>query len=193
MRAILILIILTQLGCSKIIPLEEIPEYQDKIKIAQSEVSKWIKRYALYPDSYEPISFSEYSETYSSRNNDKIPNSENYIIKHSHRLLNKDSNMVTFTGYFIMEYDYFVSIIEKERSNATGGAFPPLTEVWTNEFGRPLNSQDSLELKKRNNQVTDDFIKEIKGGFENGNIYTEDPKDSEKLKNILDTLEKENK
>ncbi len=193
MRAILILLFLTQFGCRKIISLEEMPEYQNKTKQAETEVSNWIKKYALYPDSYESISFTEYSESYSSRGNEKIPNSENYIIKHSHKLLNKDSSMVIFTGYFIMEYDYFISIIEKDRSNATGGAFPPLTSIWTNEFGRPLTNEDSLDLKKRHTQVTDDFIKEIKDGLDNGDIYTEDPNDKEKLRNLLDTLDKKNK
>ncbi len=193
MRVITILIILTVLGCRKYIPLEDVPEYQDQINKAKTGVSNWIQKFALYPDSYEPISFSEYAESYTSDDGKKVPNSDNYIIKHSHRIRNKDSNMVIYTGYFLMEYDYFISIIETERSKATGKAFPPKTEIWMNDFGRPLNKQDSLELEVRHKQVYDNFINEMKDGLKEGDIYTEDPKDTEKLRNLLDTLDKNNK
>jgi hypothetical protein len=126
---------------------EEQKELEETYMKVENGVSDWIQNHAKYPDSYKSISFSEFSESASKRHDTKIPGSEKYVIKHTHEILDRDSNLVTFSGYFILENDFDINIIEKERSNSIGGAFPPQTEVWINQFGRKLNTQDSLELE----------------------------------------------
>jgi len=190
MKLLTFFTILTISSCGHRLSSEEQQQYQDKINKVQSGVSDWIKKHALYPDSYESISFGEFSESVSIRHDEKIPNTENYVIKHIHKILDKDSNLTTFSGYFILEYDYSVNIIETERSNSIGGAFPPHIQVWTDKFGRPGNQQDSLEIEQKQKQVTNKFINELKDGLKKGDIYTEDPKDMNKLKSIIDTLGK---
>ena len=139
----------------------------------------------MYPKSYESISFSEFSQSYNSRNGDKIPDSDNYVIKHTHKLLNKDSVMETFSGYFILENDFDVNIIEIERSNSIGGAFPSQTHIWINNFGRPINNQDSLHLGKKGDQFKERIIKEIKTAIDEDNITSGNV---EELQNIIDSL-----
>lgn len=189
MKFLKILAILTISNCGhKLSPIEQ-KQYQENINKAQNEVSKWIKEHALYPESYESVSFGEYSESFSKRVDEKIPNTETYIIKHTHKILDKDSNMTTFSGYFILEHDYSVNIIEAERSKSIGGAFPPQLQIWMDNFGRPANHQDSLEFEEKQKRFTNKIINELKEGIENGNIYLGDTKDINMLKNITDTLE----
>jgi hypothetical protein len=191
MKLLMYLTILTVFSCSHQLTEEEQKEFEATHEKVQTGVSDWIKNHALYSDSYESISFSGFSESVSKRHDEKIPGTEKYVIKHTHKIVDKDSNVVTFSGYFILENDFDVNIIELERSNSIGGAFPPQTQVWTNQFGRPLNAQDSLKLDQKQEQVKDKFIKEMKDGLKKGDVYTKDPDDMDKLKNLINTLEQE--
>lgn len=186
------LILMAVPGCGHRLTQEEQKKFENAYNNVQSGVSDWIKKYAMYPGSYQAISFGEFSQSVSKRHNKVIPNTERYIIKHTHNILDKDSNLTTFSGYFILEHDFDVNIIELERSKSMGGAFPPITQVWTDKFGRPLNAKDSLEFEKKQQQVNERFLKEMKDGLAKGDIYTEDANDMEKLKNLIDTLEKKN-
>lgn len=176
-------------SCGHRLSPEEQRQYQDNISKVENGISNWIKRHALFPDSYESVSFGEYSESSINRHDEKIPNTEIYVMRHTHRILDKDSILRTFSGYFILEHDYSINIIETERSNSIGGAFPPQIQVWTDRFGRPENHQDSLEFQQKQRQVMNRYINELKDGLKNGDIYTEDSKDMNKLKNVLDSLE----
>lgn len=191
MRIVLLLIFISLSSCQSYLSAEQEKEYEKRNVAAQKAVTDWIKKYAKYPDSYEAVSFSDYSESFTSVNEKRIPESDSYVIKHSHKMLNKDSVLSTFSGYFIMEYDYFVSIIEKERSSATGKVFPPKTQVWMDVFGREANKQDSLEYKERYAKVTGKLVNELTKGLESGRLKTESPQDAYKLKELLDTLNQE--
>ncbi len=140
---------------------EEKKEFEAANKNVEIEVSDWIKNHAQYPNSYKSVSYSEFSQSVAKRNDEKIPGSEKYVIKHSHNILDKDSNLVTFSGYFILENEFDVNIIELERSNLMGGAFPPQTEIWTEQFGRSLNTQDSLDFLMKKQRVKDKLYKEF--------------------------------
>lgn len=177
-------------GCVNRQSPEEQQQFEERYTKAQHAVTTWIKKYALYPDSYESVSFSEYSESVTKRHDEEIPNSRNYVIKHTHKLLDKDRNMTTFTGYFILEHDYSINRIEIQRSNSSGGAFPPQTQIWTDKYGRPLNKQDSIDFDNQQKQVRNKIINDLKSGLEKGDVYTENPTDMDKLKGFLDTVEK---
>lgn len=187
MKLLTFLLLLVILSCEQQPSPQNQQKYQDNFMKVQSEVSDWIKKHALYPDSYESVSFSEYSESFSKRHDEKIPNTENYVIKHTHTMLGKDSILSTFTGYFILEFDYSVSVIETERSNSFGGAFPPETQIWIEKFGRPENRQDTIELQQKRKQLDAVFFNELKDAYERGDIITENPQDMQVIKNIIDT------
>ncbi|MFN6943310.1 MAG: hypothetical protein ACK4ND_00070 [Cytophagaceae bacterium] len=179
-KLLTLLIILTLSSCGN---------RQERYEKAQNAVSGWIKKYALYPDSYEPVSFGEYSESVSKRHNKKIPNSENYIIKHTHRILDKDSNLTTFSGYFFLEHDYYVSMIETEPGNSISGPFPPRTQVWTDYYRRPMNRQDSIELNQRRERVKKKLINQLKNDLKTGTVHTDDPEGLEMIKELLEQHE----
>jgi len=168
---------------------KEMEENNQRIEKCESAVSDWIKKHAAYPESYIPIEFSEYGEAYMGNGSEKIPNSESYSIHHTHRIKNINGDTTTFSGYFILQYDYFVDIIEDTKTNSAGGAFPPRLEIWLSKFGRPLTKEDSLEWDARIREETKKVLKELTEGLENGNSYIkEGNKDS--LKNILDSIKK---
>lgn len=192
MRLLIFFMLLTLFSCGYLVTEEEQKEFDKTYKKAQTGVSDWIKKNAVYPDSYESISFSEFSQNHRSIKGDKILGSENYVIKHTHKAFNKDSNLVTFSGYFILENDFEVNIIEIERSNSVGGSFPPQTQVWTDQFGRPLNAQDSLEFNKKQQEVKGRLIKEVREGLDKGDFKSENPEDIKKLKSLIDTFERMN-
>ncbi len=190
MKYRIIFILFIFCSCGHIMSEEEIKQYDDRKSKTQTAVSNWIKKHALYPKSYMANSFSEYSESFTQAKDGKIPNSENYVIKHEHRILDKDSNWATFSGYFILEYDYSISLIETQRSHGMGGGSVQEVQIWTNRFGRPTNKQDSIEQELHSKRAANKFINEMKSGLEKGTLYTEDEKDLVKLKNLIDTLEK---
>ena len=180
-------------SCSHSLSPEEQREYEDRVSKTEIAVTNWIKKNAKYPESYDPGLFSEYSESATLRHDEKVPDSENYSIKHIHRMLDKDSNLTSFSGYFILEHDYFVSMIESVRSSAVGGAFPPKTEIWRERFGRLLNANDSIELENRQQQENRELIIKLKNGLNSGDMYPEDPDARSIIMNIIDTLESKNK
>jgi hypothetical protein len=174
-------------NCNTSISTEEYAAYEKRVKIAEQAVSKWIKDNAQYPDSYESLSFTDYQESYTLDGNERVPDSDNYVIYHSHRILNKDSVMKTFSGYFLMEYDYFVSIIELERSNSVSGGSEPRTQVWLNDFGRAYTKEDSLLIEKRSDREVKKIMKELKDGLESGDMETDNPEEAKKLLKFLDS------
>ena len=144
MNRILLILLLFVTSCEERIPDDEKKLYQQSMNKAQESVTGWIKNNALYPGSYESLSFTAFTATYSKKKDAIIPGSEKYVIRHRHRLLDKDSSLVVFTGYFILDHNFSVKRIETTRSNSTGGDAPPQTRVWTDLFGRPENRVDSL-------------------------------------------------
>jgi hypothetical protein len=162
----------------------ELKERQTKCEVA---VSNYIKKYAQYPMSYESIEFSEYTEMCGERNGVKIPNSEDYIIFHRHKLKDLNGQIKTFAGYFYVTYDFLVGIIEIEKSNSIK-TWPPETKVWTSLFGRPLNAEDSLEISIRTEKVNNAFLHNLKEDFKIGNKEKLNAKDEKLLKNLLDTV-----
>jgi len=151
------LLLLACIGCSNMLT----PEEKERYEKCQEEVSAWIKNYAQYPESYESISFEAYSELVSKQEGVKIHESEVYVLKHVHKILDRDSIMETFTGYFILAHDFSVNIIETSRSNETGRAFPPRVALWMDQFGRPQTAEDCIDLEQKEKNAMARFINEL--------------------------------
>ncbi|MCC5916523.1 MAG: hypothetical protein JJU02_04260 [Cryomorphaceae bacterium] len=164
---------------------EKLFQMQDQV---EDSLSSWIRHFALYPESYRAISFSEFSPTISTIKGVPVPESEVYIIKHQHEILDIDSNLQVFSGYFLLNYQFDVTLIEINRSQSLGGAFPPRTEVWMEKFGRPLTASDSIAFLEKQQALykkTTDMIKEAK---ESGKLKDID---DQEIINHLDELIRE--
>ncbi len=134
-------------------------KFNDKEERLKTELSNWIKKYALYPDSYESVSFSGFTHMIQIIDGDTLFDTEKYKIQHVHKLLDRDSIMTTFEGFFVLNYDFSVNMIETERNLSIGGAYPPEINEWIDKHGRDLTSVDSVELLKFKPNLIDFEIK----------------------------------
>jgi hypothetical protein len=169
---------------------EEHKHFLDNRDKTQKAVSAWIKDHALYPESYKSISFDEYSESYTDRNGVKKKGSECYSILHTHEILDKDSILKSFTGYFVLDNEFIVNRIEEQKSNISGTSFPPKTEIWINRFGRTANHQDTVLFHQLQKKFTSRFVNELKEGIDQGSIYTKEGIDMKEMEALIDSLER---
>jgi len=181
-----IFLFLTSCG-NHILTKEEEIELKARQAKCETAVSNFIEKYAKYPETYEPIEFTGYTEMHGERNGVKVPNDEDYIIFHRHKLKDLNGQTKTFAGYFYVTYDYLVDIIEIDKSNSVK-TWPPEIKVWTSLFGRTLNAEDSLEILSITEKLNNAFLHNLKEDFKNGNKEKLNEKDKKLLENILDTV-----
>lgn len=184
------LLLLFLFACSNRMSEQEAKEYIERKKKAEFTVMNWIKEHAYYPESYLPQSFSNYTESHTENSGSPEPYTENYVIHHTHQILDKDSILQTFSGYFMIEYDYTVSMIEKERSNSISAGSELNLGIWMEQFGGLDQKRDSIEKQHQYEMKEKKFINEIKSGYERGVLETENPEDLEYLVRLVDSLEK---
>ena len=161
---------------------EEIEAWNLRQKKCEQAVTHWIKLHALYPETYQSLGFNEYSESCNDDNGKKVDNSENYIIFHTHSIKNINGDTVTFSGYFKLEYDYFVDIIDTSKTNSVGGAYPPQTEVWLRQFGKATTTDDSLDIERRKKKAIRKLVKDLKNGV------SDNEEEKEKTIKLLDSI-----
>jgi hypothetical protein len=185
MKNLTVILMTILISCSgHIMTQQDKDDFIKREKKCEDAVTSWIKKNAVYPDSYMSLGFKEYSEGSKLNGDEKIPNSERYSIFHTHKIKDINGETVTFSVYFKLEHDYFVDIIEIENSNSIGGAYPPETEIWLDKFGRPMTTKDSTELNERQLQYANKTLNELK------NMKYESESDKEKVMKMLDTADK---
>ncbi len=166
---------------------EEIIKNNEIKKEVEESISSWIIKYALYPKSYQSISFEEFTTSIEQNKDGKIPNSEVYVMKHIHKILDKDSITKEFSGYFILNNSFKITSIENERSNSSGGGSTFDWNVWLSKFGKTLNHEDSVEFKNYEKSQIKKLFKDLKSRLENGDSYIEG-EDVEGAKKIIDSI-----
>lgn len=182
------MLLLNCFGCGyHILTDEEIQKSNEIKKEIEGSISSWIKKYALYPESYQSISFDEFSTSITQNKEGKIPNSEVYVIKHTHKILDKDSITKEFSGFFILNHALKITNIEVERSNSLGGGSNLDWNVWLSKFGKTLSREDSVEFKNYEKSQIKKLFKELKSGLENGDSYIEG-ENVEDAKKMIDSI-----
>jgi hypothetical protein len=114
----------------------------DKRPEIESIVSKFIRQYATYPNTYKPISFPYFSM--GSDNKGIL----NFNIRHEYEIKNNEGKRDRFVCAFVLDKNLRINVIEKDSSSYIS-SYPPKMEYWFKEFGRKLNKDDSLTLKLR--------------------------------------------
>lgn len=181
-----ILLFLSSCG-SHILSSEEQKQLIVRQTKCENTVSDYIKKHAQFPESYESLAFSDYMEMHGDRNGVWIPDSEDYVIFHKHKLKDLNGEMKIFSGYFHLTYDYEVDIIETKKSDKIS-AWPPETKIWTSQFGKPLNAQDSLEISQGIEKSTNKTLHDLKESLKNADTKNLNKKNKKLLKSILDTV-----
>ncbi|UOG77404.1 hypothetical protein MTX78_23970 (plasmid) [Hymenobacter tibetensis] len=141
---------------------EEQVDVEKRYNKTQEAVSSWILNHALYPKSYEALSFSEYSEPFIMENNEKIPKTQCYRIKHIHHILDTDSSEATYIGYFTLDYKYRVTMVETLKTGAVGGMSLSDIKEWTDKYGKPLSEGDSSLYKEKQQEAKEELIHTLK-------------------------------
>ncbi len=118
----------------------------------------------------------------------KVSNSDFYKIKHTHKLKNKQNQIVEFSGYFILDYEFELNMVELENTNSLGGAFPPRIEVWTNLFAKKLSLEDSIRTNKIRKEKMNESFDIIKEAIKSENISDEEKDQLKGALKALDTL-----
>ena len=159
-----IYIILSATSCEnrRRLTAEEQVDVEKRYNRTQEAVSSWILNHAIYPTSYEPLSFSNYSEPVTMENDEKIPKTQCYRIKHVHNILDKDSSEATYIGYFTLDYKYRVTMIETLETGAFSGMSLSAIKEWTDKYGKPFSMEDSSLYKEQQQEAKEEFIRALK-------------------------------
>ena len=99
-----------------------------KEKDVIASINHFIKQNSQYPDSDEPIEFTNYSW---GGDHDNVF----YELQHRYKLRQKDGKQIETTNYFVLDGNFKIMLIETTRSN-TVKVDPPRIEEWTNKFGK---------------------------------------------------------
>lgn len=105
-------------------------------------VSKFIKQYSTYPDTYKPISFPYFSV---SSGNEGI---SGFNIRHEYEIKNNEAKTERVVNAFVLDRSLRINVIEKDSSSYIS-SYPPKLEYWLKEFARKLTKADSAALRVR--------------------------------------------
>jgi hypothetical protein len=113
----------------------------------QDKISQFIRAYAKYPESYEPMAFEGY-HVYSIHDGadlKKQEGSEVYAVMHKYRLKTLKGDVVEVNHSFKMDALFLMMLIEAEESN-TVTCYPPRLEFWLGQFGRELTDAEKQAI-----------------------------------------------
>jgi hypothetical protein len=114
---------------------------------AERKIKEFISEYCMFPESYEPINFSDY-HVYSTHNGSslsKIENSEIPSVKHTFKIKNKEGELAEYSARFKLDNELNIMLIEGEESG-TVSCSPPRLDWWFERFGRELTDIDKTKL-----------------------------------------------
>ncbi|MBI3135430.1 MAG: hypothetical protein HYZ14_12210 [Bacteroidetes bacterium] len=116
--------------------------------MVEHKIRTFIADYAMYPESYIPISFTGYHQyaIHSGDDRKKVEDSEVHAIIHSYKLKTITGDLLSISHTFKVNADFVIMIIESEEST-TVSCWPPKLDFWLNQFGRSLNDADKEALQ----------------------------------------------
>jgi hypothetical protein len=103
-------------------------ETKAKQPVVIAAIKSFIKDYAKFPKSYEPINFEDF--TWMGSDNDIT-----FEIKHLYKIKQNDGKSVSIQDFFILDKDLKIMLIETIRSR-TIKVDPPRIDEWLKVYGR---------------------------------------------------------
>ena len=86
-------------------------------------------------------------------------------------MLTNQGDTATFSGYFLLDNDFRVSIIEVNGMHAIGVGTYPEWEAWTDLFGRTMTAEDSSEWRSRSNRKFLHEMEQVRDRMNAGDAY----------------------
>lgn len=99
----------------------------------EKAINEWIKLNADHPDSYTPASFSDFENIDFSISSDS-PSIKYYRITHTYQLKSKGNKIVNSKHHFVLNGDFKVAIISKDKTPMLQSVPPSIFE-WAISFG----------------------------------------------------------
>ncbi len=158
-------------GCGHRLTSEEAAKANEQFAQCQEAVKQWVKTHAMYPDSYSSISFDEYATGRKLNGDEPVPNSETYEIRHTHRLRSVSGDTTTYSGYFVLDNEFNVGIVETHRSGAISAGSKPDWKVWTDLFGRPMTAEDTAAFQVRSKKAFRGELERVRAHMEDVDAY----------------------
>ncbi len=106
----------------------------------EKTISNFIKKYSKYPLTYKSISFPKFSI------GSDATGFIDFNIRHKYEIKNNRGQRIKITSAFILDSSLNINVIEKDSSLFIS-SYPPKLNEWFKEYGRNLNSRDSVELR----------------------------------------------
>src|SRR5687768_15255186 len=106
--------------------------YRPPLEVA---IKSFILKYASYPDSYNPVSFSLF-----------IYNDSHLKIYHTYIIKNNFAITDTIQEWFVTDPNHNIQEISEENTGTISTTFAKIND-WLSNCGRAINKQDSLELR----------------------------------------------
>ncbi len=99
---------------------------------AEKAIASFIKKNALFPNSYHPSSF-EVINVYRINN---AKNFESIAVKHVYELKNVEGKTEQISHVFKLRNNFQITIIEAKNSSAVYSD-PPKIKDWLKQYGKP--------------------------------------------------------
>jgi hypothetical protein len=77
----------------------------------------------------------------------------------------------TYSGYFILDNEFNVGIVETHRSAAISAGSEPDWKDWTDLFGRPMTAEDTAAFQERVNKSFREELERVRGHMDIGDAY----------------------
>jgi hypothetical protein len=158
-------------SCDQRLSPEETAKANEQFVKCQEAVKQWIATHAMYPESYSSISFDEYATGRKLNGDEPIPNSETYELRHTHRLRTVTGDTTTYSGYFVLDNEFNVGIVETQRSTAIGAGSVPDWKDWTDLFGRPMTAEDTAAFQERAKRSFRDEMERVREHMKDGDAH----------------------
>lgn len=169
--AAVLLIAFLLCGCGHIVTAEEMKKRDADMAMCRTAIKEWILAHAVHPESYQPVTFDEFSTGLTLNGASPVPGSETFTLHHTHRMLTNKGDTASYSGYFLLDNEFRVGIIESNRTNANEAGTYPEWQAWTDRFGRPMTGLDSSEWRLRSNGRFLHEMEEVRGKMNTGDAY----------------------
>jgi hypothetical protein len=112
---------------------------------SKETVTDFIKNYAQYPETYEPISFGYFERQ---MGNASTGEHERFTIFHEFTIRNLIGELTVIKTYFFLNENFVVCVVYNELHPNGAYAYSSL-KLWTSTVGRQFTQEELDELKEQ--------------------------------------------
>ncbi|MDF2454608.1 MAG: hypothetical protein K0R51_601 [Cytophagaceae bacterium] len=161
-----------------------------KIRVVDS-TTKWIKTYAKYPLTFEPLVYGDFVSSSRQNGDVKIPDSEEYRFYYEFYLNDTANVKQKFTGFFELDYAFKIlnTCVRAELNpKDENGNIPWETlydDHWYKTFGRKLTDLELKKIKAREEAQYNKTLDELSHVLDSKNNNVTSKKQLREIKKVV--------